>query len=30
MTRAAQMATQYGFLYDRTGLFGWRQKPRNV
>jgi hypothetical protein len=30
MTRAEQMATQYGFLYDRAGLFGWRQKPRNV
>ena len=24
MTRAAQMATQYGFLYDRTGPLGWR------
>ena len=24
MTRAAQMATQYGFLYDRAGPLGWR------
>ena len=24
MTRAAQMASQYGFLYDRTGPLGWR------
>lgn len=27
MTRAAQMATQYGFLYDRTGPLGWRLRP---
>jgi hypothetical protein len=26
MTRATQMATQYGFLYDRTGRLGWRQR----
>lgn len=26
ITRARQMTTQYGFLYDRSGLFGW--KPR--
>jgi len=26
MTRAAQMATQYGFLYDRSGSLGWRQR----
>ena len=23
-TRAAQMATQYGFLYDRAGPLGWQ------
>ena len=27
MTRAAQMATQYGFLYTRAGPFGWRLRP---
>ncbi len=27
MTRAAQMATQYGFLYDRAGPLGWRLRP---
>ncbi len=26
-TRAAQMATQYGFLYERAGPFGWRLRP---
>lgn len=26
MTRARQMTTQYGFLYDRAGLFGWKSR----
>ena len=25
-TRAVQMSTQYGFLYRRAGLFGWRSR----
>jgi hypothetical protein len=25
-TRAAQMARQYSWLYERTGPFGWRRK----
>ena len=27
MTRAAQMATQYGFLNVRTGLLSWARRP---
>ena len=27
MTRAAQMATQYYWLYERTGPLTWRQRP---
>ena len=27
MTRAAQMATQYYWLYERTSPLTWRQKP---
>lgn len=27
VTRARQMSTQYGWLYQRTGPFSWRQKP---
>jgi hypothetical protein len=27
MTRAAQMATQYHWLYERTSPLTWRQKP---
>ncbi|MEC9367519.1 MAG: hypothetical protein VX871_02395 [Pseudomonadota bacterium] len=26
ITRARQMATQYGWLYERSGLFGWRSR----
>jgi hypothetical protein len=26
MTRASQMVTQYPWLYDRAGPFGWKQK----
>ena len=27
MTRASQMATQYGFLNIRTGLLSWARRP---
>jgi len=27
MTRAAQMATQYYWLYERTGPLSWRERP---
>lgn len=27
VTRAARMVSQYPWLYDRAGLFGWREKP---
>jgi hypothetical protein len=27
VTRARQMSTQYGWLYERAGLFAWRQRP---
>jgi hypothetical protein len=26
LTRAAQMARQYGFGFERNGLFGWKQR----
>lgn len=26
ITRAGQMATQYGFRFERAGPFGWRQR----
>ena len=26
ITRAGQMARQYGFLYEPTGRFGWRER----
>jgi hypothetical protein len=28
-TLAGQMASQYGWLYERTGLFSWREKAAN-
>ena len=28
MTRARNMVNQYPWLYDRVGLFGWREKGR--
>lgn len=27
MTRTKQMVTQYSWLYDKTGPFGWKLKP---
>jgi hypothetical protein len=27
VTRAGQMATQYGWLYERSGLLNWRERP---
>jgi len=27
MTRAAKMVRQYPWLYERAGLFGWRERP---
>jgi|SRR5680860_1290193 len=27
LTRAKQMVTQYDWIYERTGPFGWREKP---
>jgi len=27
MTRAAQMASQYGFLFDRSGPLNWQKRP---
>jgi hypothetical protein len=27
MRRAEQMTTQYSWIYERTGLLSWRQKP---
>ena len=27
LTRARKMVQQYPWLYERAGLFGWRQKP---
>ena len=26
MTRSKQMATQYGFAFDRAGPFGWKRR----
>lgn len=28
VTLARRMVTQYPWLYERLGLFGWREKPR--
>ena len=30
MTRAAQMATQYYWLYERTGPLSWRERPQGT
>jgi len=27
-TQARKMASQYPWIYERTGLLGWREKPR--
>lgn len=27
ITRSGQMATQYSFRFERSGMLGWRQKP---
>jgi hypothetical protein len=29
VTRARQMSLQYGFLYDRSGPIGWRERTGN-
>jgi hypothetical protein len=29
ITRAGQMARQYFWLYERTGLLSWRERPRS-
>ncbi len=29
VTQAHKMVTQYPWLYERTGLFGWREKARH-
>jgi small-conductance mechanosensitive channel len=29
-TRAGQMATQYGWLYERTGPLSWRPRPETL
>jgi hypothetical protein len=29
ITRAHQMSSQYGFLFDRASPLGWREKARN-
>jgi hypothetical protein len=30
VTRARRMVTQYPWLYERAGLFGWREKPQEI
>lgn len=30
ITRARQMAQQYPWLYDRTGLFSWSEKAKTI